>query len=203
MTEVIVNFMGEYGYAAVFLLMVAENIFPPIPSEVILPYVGHLAATGEMNVFVAFVFAVLGSLFGTSIWFLIGWLVPVDTLKRFFSKYGGYIAITVKDFEHGARFFERHERSAVFFGRMIPAVRSVISIPAGSVRMDPKVFLAISLAGILIWNLVLITLGFLVLSDIHTVERYVNPVADLVLLAFVAAYLIQVVRFVRGKKGHV
>ena len=199
MTDAIVHFMSQQGYLAVFLLMVAENLFPPIPSEVILPYVGHLAATGEMNVFLAFLTAVLGSLIGTSIWFMVGWLVPVDALKRFFARYGGYIAITVKDFEAGARFFERHERAAVFFGRMIPAVRSVISIPAGSVRMPPKSFLLISLAGIFLWNAALITIGYWALSDVHLVERYVNPISDLVLLAFILAYVVQVVRFWRGQ----
>jgi membrane protein DedA with SNARE-associated domain len=195
MTEMILDFMGAYGYLAVFLLMVLENIFPPIPSEVILPYVGHLAATGELNPIVALLVAVAGSFAGTSFWFLIGWIVSVDRLKIFFAKYGGYIAITLKDFERAARFFKKHERAAVFFGRMVPAVRSVISIPAGSVRMPPRLFILISLAGILIWNTALIVAGYFLLSDVRLVESYVNPIADLVLLAFVGAYVVQVIRF--------
>jgi membrane protein DedA with SNARE-associated domain len=199
MTEAILDFMGTYSYLAVFLLMVLENIFPPIPSEVILPYVGHLAATGELDPSIALLVAVAGSLLGTSFWFLVGWLVSVDRLKIFFAKYGGYIAITVRDFEHAANFFKNHERAAVFFGRMVPAVRSVISIPAGSVRMPPRSFILISLAGILIWNTALITSGYFLLSDVRLVESYVNPIADLVLVAFIGAYAIQVIRFLRHR----
>ncbi len=200
MTEAIVSFMSEYGYLAVFILMVVENVFPPIPSEVILPYVGHLAAIGEMNIFAALLVAAFGSLIGTSFWFAVGWLVSVDRLKAWLSRYGGYIAITVKDFESGARFFERHERAAVFFGRMVPAVRSVISIPAGSVHMPVRSFVLISLTGIAIWNALLITIGYLVLTDVHMVERYVDPIADLILLGFIVAYVAQVARFIRGRR---
>src|SRR5690606_21581978 len=110
MTDTIVNFMSEHGYLAIFVLMVVENVFPPIPSEVILPYVGHLSATGELNFFLAILTAAIGSLVGTSVWFLLGWFLSVERLTYFFSKYGGYIAITVKDFNYGARFFEKHER---------------------------------------------------------------------------------------------
>lgn len=200
MTEHIVSFMAEHGYLAVFVLMVVENVFPPIPSEVILPYVGHLSATGEMNLFLALLVAALGSLIGTSFWFMFGWLLPTERLKLFFSKFGGYIAITVKDFETAAQFFARHERMAVFFGRMVPAVRSVISIPAGSVRMPPNTFLLISFVGILIWNIILVGLGYVFLSDPYVVQKYVNPISDLIILAFVVGYLIQVVRFLVNKR---
>ncbi len=200
MTEAIVSFMSEYGYAAVFLLMVVENVFPPIPSEVILPYVGHLAAIGELELLPALATAVAGSFVGTSFWFVFGWVMSVDRLRRFFTRYGGYVAITVKDFDQGARFFEKYDKVAVFFGRMIPAVRSVISVPAGSVHMPPRSFALISLAGILIWNTLLISIGYLVLTDVHLVERYVDPVADLVLFFFIVAYLVQVARFIMGRK---
>lgn len=200
MTEHIVNLMAEHGYLAVFLLMVIENIFPPIPSEVVLPYVGHLSATGEMNLLLALFVAAIGSLVGTSFWFMFGWLLPTERLKIFFSRFGGYIAITVKDFEIASRFFARHEGMAVFFGRMIPAVRSVISIPAGSVRMSPSTFLFISFLGIGIWNIILVGIGYVFLSDPYVVQKYVNPISDLIILAFVVAYLVQVVRFLVNKR---
>ncbi len=107
----------------------------------------------------------------------------------------------MKDFEYAARFFERHERAAVFFGRMIPAVRSVISIPAGSVRMTPSAFFLISVSGIFIWNCLLIAAGFVFLSDIHVVDTYINPISDLILLGFILAYLFQVIRFIRSDRS--
>lgn len=200
MTDAIVRFMSEQGYVGVFLLMVAENVFPPIPSEVILPYVGHLSATGEMNVVIALLVSILGSLFGTSFWFLLGWFVSVERLQVFFKRFGGYIAITLRDFEYGTKFFIKHERPAVFLGRMIPGVRSVISIPAGSVHMSVRSFLFISVSGILIWNTLLIFSGYFLLSDPLIVESYIKPISDLILIGFILAYLVQVFRFLKRRE---
>ncbi len=81
MADAILAFITEQGYLGVFILMVVENIFPPIPSEVILPFIGHLSATGELSLIPALIVATLGALFGTSLWFLLGWLVPVAVLE--------------------------------------------------------------------------------------------------------------------------
>lgn len=195
MTDAILLFMTEGGYLAVFFLMFVENVFPPIPSEVILPYVGHMASVGNLNLFWAIVVSSIGSLLGTSFWFVLGWLVPVERLKKFFRRYGAYVAITLKDFEKGVTFFKRHERATVFFARMIPAVRSVISVPAGSVRMSPVLFLLISGFGVLLWNTILILIGYTFLTDIYLVEKHISPVSDLVIYAFILAYLYKVVTF--------
>lgn len=199
MIDLISGWLGEYGYAAVCLLMILENVFPPIPSEVILPYVGHQAALGELNLLLALLAAVTGSLIGTSLWFAFGWLISVERLRYFFVAYGGYIAITARDFERAARLFERFERSAVFWGRMLPGIRSVISVPAGSVHMSSRSFLLISAAGILIWNTFLIWLGYAFLNDPLMVERYINPIANVIIVAAGIAYLVQVVRFWRQR----
>ncbi len=192
--------MSSHGYVAIFLLMILEHIFPPIPSEVILPYVGHSAAMGEINVWLGIIISSVGSLVGTSFWFLFGWVLSVDRLHNFFQRFGGYIAITDKDFTKASKFFERHENATVFWARMIPTVRSVISIPAGSVRMSPWRFLVISGAGTLIFNTGLIMAGYLLLDDIYLVEKYVNPISNLIIVFFALAYLAQVVRFWRGQR---
>jgi len=200
MTDALINFLNDGGYLAIFIMMMVENIFPPIPSEVILPYVGHMAATsGEVSLWLAILVASVGSLLGTSAWFLLGWILSVEKLHNFFKRFGGYIAITVKDFEKGSNFFKRHERATVFFGRMIPTVRSVISIPAGSVRMNVLQFATISFTGILLWNTLLIGAGYFFLSDIHLVNKFVKPISDIVILFFILAYCFQVVRFLRNK----
>ena len=152
MSTWIITFITTYSYAGVFLLMVAENIFPPIPSEVVLPFIGHAVAEGEMNFGLALLAATLGSILGTCVWFLIGWLVPVERLARFLRLYGGYIAITERDFLKATSLFSKFKVPVVFFGRMVPGVRSVISIPAGSVHMNPRTFILYSLAGSAIWN---------------------------------------------------
>ncbi len=196
MAEAIFSFITEYGYVAVFFLMVLENVFPPIPSEVILPFIGYASAQGDLNLVVALAVATAGSLLGTSLWFLIGWLVPTSSLENFFRRFGVFVAIELKDFQMAVRTFTRFERMAVFFGRLIPGVRSIISIPAGSIRMPVKLFLVLSLCGTLLWNTMLLLLGYFVLDDFAVVETYMEPVADAIIMLFIILYLLQVVRFV-------
>lgn len=199
MSDAILTFLTEQGYAGVFFLMVLENVFPPIPSEVILPFIGHLAATGVLNFWIALAVATVGSVAGTSIWFAAGWCIGTARLTRFFRRFGGYVAINEADFASATRFFTKYQLPAVFFGRMIPAVRSVISIPAGCVRMRPGVFLFYSTLGALIWNTLLIGLGYFVLDDYTIVDTYMNPVADIIIYLFLGAYLAQVSRFMWRK----
>ncbi len=201
MADAILAFITEQGYFGVFILMVVENLFPPIPSEVILPFIGHLAATGELSFVPALLVATLGAVFGTSLWFLLGWIVPVPVLERFFARFGGYVAISRSDFQGATNFFTKYELPAVFFGRMIPAVRSVISIPAGCVRMSPWKFLLFSSAGALIWNSLLIGFGYVFLDDYGVVQKYMSPIADAIIMLFILAYVAQVVRFVWRRHG--
>lgn len=196
MAEAIFAFIEHYGYAAVFILMVVENVFPPIPSEVILPFIGYAAANGQLNLVIALFVATLGSLLGTSLWFLVGWLVPAERLEHFFRRYGGFVAIELRDFQFAVRVFTKYEYYVVFFGRLVPAVRSVISIPAGSVRMNPKLFLILTGCGTLLWNSVLLLVGYFVLDEFSLVEAYMAPVGDVILLAFLLLYVLQVLRFV-------
>lgn len=196
MTEWIITFIASHGYGGVIVLMVAENIFPPIPSEIILPFVGQSIAQGDLNLYLAVLAATTGSIIGTFFWFLIGWFVSVQKLEAFLRKYGAYVAISYKDFHKASQFFEKYEIPAVFFGRMLPAVRSVISLPAGSVRMDIKKFILYSFIGSLLWNVTLITTGYYLLNDFMKVEKYINPVANVVIYLLIALYIIQIIRFV-------
>lgn len=202
MADAILAFITNQGYLGVFILMVAENLFPPIPSEVILPFIGHLSATGELSLLPALLVATLGAVAGTALWFVLGWIVPVPVLERFFTRFGGYVAIDVRDFRKATHFFTKYELPAVFFGRMIPAVRSVISIPAGCIRMRPTTFLALSTLGAAIWNTGLILFGYYFLNDYELVSTYMSPVADIIITLFIAIYLIQVVRFVWRRFRH-
>jgi membrane protein DedA with SNARE-associated domain len=200
MADAVIQFITEQGYLGVFLLMAAENVFPPIPSEVILPFIGHSVAKGELSFYVALVVATLGALVGTLFWYLIGWFAPAEKLEQFFRKYGGYVAISAKDFHRATGFFVKYEVPAVLLGRMIPGVRSVISVPAGSVRMRPRTFLFYSIVGTMIWNTGLMTFGYLALNDYSMVEKYMSPIADGIIYTFIGIYIIQVIRFVLNKE---
>ncbi len=201
MTEAVINFISLHGYLGVFILMVAENIFPPIPSEVVLPFVGHSVAKGELNFILALLVASVGSFLGTLFWFALGWFAPAAKLEKFFRKYGGYVAISGKDFHKATSFFVKYEIPAVFFGRMIPGVRSMISIPAGSVRMNFKKFVVYSFAGLFIWNTALMSIGYFALSDYSIVETYMKPIGDAIIYFFILVYVVQVIRFILDKEG--
>ena len=103
----IIEAVSTTGYIGVFLLTAIENIFPPIPSEIILPLIGKSVAEGNINFFLAVLAATLGGLVGTSFWYIIGWYMPAIMLEKFLRKYGGYIAITGKDFHKATKFFEK------------------------------------------------------------------------------------------------
>lgn len=201
MAEAVINFISQNGYLGVFILMFAENVFPPIPSEIVLPFIGHSVAKGELDFITALLVASAGSFLGTFFWFAIGWLAPAAHLEKFFRKYGGYVAISGRDFHKATGFFVKYEIPAVFFGRMILGVRSIISIPAGSVRMNLKKFIFYSLAGLLIWNTALISIGYFVLNDYAVVEKYMKPIGDAIIYFFILIYVVQVVRFVLDKEG--
>lgn len=196
MTDWIISYIATYGYFGVAALMFAENVFPPIPSEVILPFVGQSVAQGELNFVLALAAATIGSLFGTLLWFLLGWYLPAIKLENFLRKYGGYVAISHHDFLKATAFFEKYKISAVFFGRMLPGIRTVISLPAGSVHMSVKYFILYSALGSLLWNTGLMAIGYLLLNDFAVVEDYISPVTNSIIIVLVLLYVSQVIRFI-------
>lgn len=199
MTTGIIEFFSNSGYWGVFLITAIENIFPAIPSEVVLPLIGKSVATGNMNFFLAVFVATLGGLIGTTFWYMIGWYMPAAMLEKFLAKYGAYIAITPRDFRKATRFFEKYEIPAILFGRMMPVIRSVISLPAGSVRMNFKQFLLYTTIGSLIWNIALIGIGYYLLGNFVIIEKYISPVSTGVIILCIVIYIVHVLNFIFNK----
>lgn len=195
MSDFITNLIADGGYGGVFALMVLENVFPPIPSEIVLPFIGLSIASGALSPLPALAAATAGSVVGTTFWYLIGRFVSVERLSAFFSHYGAYVAISLEDFVRATTFFKRYQVPAVLGGRLIPTVRSVISIPAGSVKMSFGLFLVLSVIGSAVWNSLLMYGGYLLHQDFAAVEKYIDPVANGVVAFIVFLYIAQVVRF--------
>ena len=195
MLTIAMNFINAHGYFGVFMLMFIENIIPAIPSEIVLPFIGHAVASSEMNFFIALICATAGSMLGTMVWFAVGWYLSADQLEKFLRKYGGYVAISAKDFHKARNFFTRYEIPAVFFGRMLPIIRGVISIPAGSVRMPLRTFLFYSILGSLIWNGGLMYLGSAIFTDFTVADEYLKPITKIMIYGFIALYGLHVIRF--------
>ena len=199
MTAWILTLLAKSPYLAVFSLMLLENIFPPIPSEVILPLAGFIANEQQLNIPLILTTASLGSLCGTVIWYFIGRIVSDERLIDFFRKYGVYIAITDKDFHKGMAVFEKYCGLSVFIGRLIPVIRTVISIPAGLLKMDFFRFLILSFAGTLVWSGILLTLGYQLGNKHEIATRYMAWFTNIILGLIVILYLIKIIRFHRRK----
>jgi membrane protein DedA with SNARE-associated domain len=160
MENFITEFMNDYGYLAVFLLITLENVFPPIPSEIILTFGGFMTRTSSMIVPLVIVVATLGSVAGAIILYLVGRLISAERLERILSgKIGRILRLKPEDVAKAEKWFLKRGNKAVFICRCIPIVRSLISLPAGSSKMPFVPFLAFTCAGTVIWNTVLVVLG--------------------------------------------
>ena len=148
----IIEVMNTYGYIGIFLLIALENIFPPIPSEVILTFGGFMTTTTNLSVFWVIIVSTIGSVAGAIILYGIGVLLNVDRLERIVDKWGHILRITSKDIKKADDWFHRFGVWTIFFGRLVPLIRSLISIPAGMSRMNMGIFLLFTTIGTLIWN---------------------------------------------------
>ncbi|HVK96038.1 MAG TPA: DedA family protein [Noviherbaspirillum sp.] len=201
MFDFIVDLVTHSGYLGVFLLMAAENIFPPIPSELIMPLAGFVAARGDMNMVMVIIAGTLGSVLGTMPWYYAGKLLGADRLRRLSDRYGKWLTVSPQDVDQALLTFARYGRAAIFFGRLVPAIRTLISIPAGIARMPLANYLAYTTVGSLIWTALLACAGFVLESQYARVADYVDPVSKLVVLAVIATYVYRLVTQHFQRKG--
>lgn len=184
------HFISSGGIAAVFLLMVAESACVPIPSEVIMLFAGVLAATGRLSLVGVIVAGVLGNLVGSLIAWGVGWAGGRPALHR----WGRYVWLSDAELDRAEGWFDRHGEGAVFFGRLLPVVRTFISLPAGVARMAPVRFAVFTLAGCIPWTAALGIAGYELGNSWHGVAHGFKDatyvVAVLVVLAIVAAVLV-------------
>ncbi len=193
MVEWITNTMSSLGYIGIGLLMFAENLFPPIPSELIMPLAGFTVAKGEMNFVLAVLAGVIGTVVGALPWYYEGKLVSEERLRSLADKYGKWIALSGKDIDKADRWFDKHGNQAVFFCRLVPGVRTLISLPAGISGMPLAPFLLYSTLGTTLWVGLLTYLGFLLGDNYELVDDYLGPVSKIVLALLVIAFIAWVV----------
>ncbi len=193
MVEWITNTMSSLGYLGIGLLMFAENLFPPIPSELIMPLAGFTVAKGEMNFVFAVLAGVLGTVLGALPWYYAGKIVSEERLRALADKYGKWMALSGKDIDKADRWFDRHGNQAVFFCRLVPGVRTLISLPAGISGMPLAPFLLYSTLGTTLWVGLLTYLGFVLGDNYDLVDEYLGPVSKIVLGLLVVAFIAWVV----------
>lgn len=194
MFDKIVEVVSAFGYLGVFALMLLENIFPPIPSELIMPLAGFVAVRGELNFAAVIAVGTAGSVVGALPWYYAGAKLGQERMKRLAKRWGHWLTLSPEDIDKASGWFDRHGKGAVFFGRLMPAVRTLISVPAGIVGMPMALFLIYSTLGSLIWTALLALAGFVLESQYEKVSQYLDPISTGVVVLFVLYYLYRLIR---------
>jgi membrane protein DedA with SNARE-associated domain len=187
LSDWVVDVIDRLGYVGVALLVALENLFPPIPSEIVLPFAGFVARDGRAALPGMILAATIGSLLGA--WALYGiaaWIGP-DRLQTFLVRYGRWLRLTNADIDKAERWFDRRAVVAVLLGRCVPLIRSLVSIPAGFRRMPFAVFTLYTAIGSLVWNSALISAGYALRSRWHDVEPVLDVVQYVVIALILAA----------------
>lgn len=199
MSDWIMGLMDSLGAVGVGVLMLLENIFPPIPSEVVMPLAGYavtrsasLPALALLGVILA---GSIGSLLGAVFWYWVGARIGLDRLKALAARHGRWITLTPADIDRADAWFDRHGGWAVFAGRLVPTLRTFISLPAGATGMGLGRFLAFSAGGTLIWTALLALAGWVLQSAHGLVSGWIGPVSTVFLVGIAALYLYRVVTF--------
>lgn len=196
----IITLMDQFGYFGIALLIAVENIFPPIPSEVILTFGGFMTTYTSMNVWGVVLAATIGSVIGAVVLYLIGRILNAERLERLLSgKAGRILRLKPDDVEKAQGWFEKRGGKAVFFCRFIPIVRSLISIPAGMTGMNPGKFAAFTTAGTFLWNLVLVNLGVLAGASWEKIAAAVDTYAHIVLVIIIAVVAVVGILFYKKR----
>ena len=196
MFDWLVGVVEQGGYFGIALLMFLENVFPPIPSELIMPLGGYLAHQDRLNPVLVVISGSIGSLAGVYLWYWLAMQLNRDKVYDLIDRHGRWLTLSEESLKKAEERFKRHQGFAVFFGRMIPAIRTLISVPAGFAKMPLGRFLALSVAGTVIWVSGLTALGYVLGSQYERVSGWLNPVTNVI---FGAIVLLYVVRLFRGK----
>jgi membrane protein DedA with SNARE-associated domain len=200
MKEWIVNLIESSGYWGIALLMFLENVFPPIPSELIMPLGGFTASQGKLTLPLVILAGTIGSVLGQLPFYYLGHFLGKQRLMRLADKYGKWLAVSGEDIQKSSTWFGRHGSKAVLIARLVPGVRSFISIPAGICGMSLPKFLLYSAIGMGVWAGVLAYLGHLLGNNYEKVERFMGPVTYVVLGVIIVGAIVFVVRRKRAKE---
>ncbi|MCG0278277.1 MAG: DedA family protein [Thermanaeromonas sp.] len=200
MEDIILAIINRYGYIGVFLLITLENLFPPIPSEVILTFGGFMTTFSSLKVEGVVLAATLGSVLGAMILYNVGRMLSIPRLERLLeSRWGRMMGLKREEVRKAVQWFERYGGPAVFLCRFVPIARTLISIPAGSSGMRLGVFLPLTVLGTLIWNSLLVYLGRLAGQTWETVVAYFNFYSLMAAVLFLIAALAGLIILLRRR----
>ncbi len=196
-SEWVLIIMEQFGLLGVTVMMFLENVFPPIPSELIMPAAGFAAAMGKMNLVLVIIAGTLGSVLGALPLYYLGTVFDEKRLFSLAEKYGKYVLVKPSDVTNAQDWFHKYGKTVIFFGRMIPAIRSLISIPAGMARMPMLPFLVLTAIGSAIWTTILAYAGYILGANYEQVETFIEPISKIVVI--VVLCIGAVIAFIRIK----
>jgi membrane protein DedA with SNARE-associated domain len=188
MIEWVTGIVAAGGWPGVLALMFLENLFPPIPSELIMPLAGFAAARGQMSFTLAVLAGIVGTLLGNAFWYELSRAIGSARIRPLFARYGRWFAVDDKDFDKAEATLKKYGPFALFFGRLLPGIRTVISIPAGLALIPRQVFYVWTALGSAIWIMFLTSAGYWMEEHYDKVEAWLSPLSYVVVGGIVAAY---------------
>jgi membrane protein DedA with SNARE-associated domain len=193
MTDFVLNLIAWGGYAGIFVLMVLENVFPPIPSEVIMGLGGMAVARGDMRLLPLIGVGTIGTTVGNLFWYWIGWRIGYPRLRPFVERHGRWLTLDWPGVERLHRYFVRHGQWVVFVMRFMPAGRTLISLPAGLAYMPIGRFVLWTMLGSAVWNSLLAWAGWYFGANFQQLHYYIGPAAIGLTGLLIAVYLYRVI----------
>lgn len=195
MNSFFISILNKYGYLGIIILIALENVFPPIPSEVILAFSGYMITNANLNIYLVILFSIIGSLIGALILYYIGYKIDITLLKKLIkSKKGKLLFIKEKDIDRSSEWFLKKGNSAVFICRFIPILRSLISVPAGINKMNLKKFIFYTILGTSLWNSILVFLGYLFRENYKMIITFIELYSYILLLVLLGVFIIYKVK---------
>lgn len=198
----ITDFIEDFGYLGVFLMIALENIFPPIPSEIVLTFGGFVTTNTNLTITGVIIASTLGSVVGAVILYAIGMLLNVERLEQIIDRWGHILRLTREDLGKADAWFGRFGIFTVFFCRMIPLVRSLISIPAGMAKMNFLVFIIFTTFGTLIWNTLLVNLGAQFGESWPTIVEYFSYYSKIIYVVIALIIVITIIWYIRRRRSY-
>ena len=204
METTVIQTINSFGHLGIVILIAIENLFPPIPSEVILTFGGFATTITDITVLGAIIASTLGSVIGAVILYWIGFTINEEKIYSFIeTKLGKVLGLKKENIKKAFSWFNAKGNYAVFFGRFIPVIRSLVSIPAGMAKMPQIPFLILTTIGSAIWNTVLILLGRIAGESWGKIAGYVGGYSDIVWLVFGLIFAIGIISYYKKKKKRI
>lgn len=189
MSDWVVRLIDAGGYWGIALLMVLENVFPPIPSELIMGIGGIRVGQGQMELLPLLVAGTIGTTIGNLFWYYLGFVLGYERLKPLVERYGRWATLRWSEVEWLHRTFQKHGEKIVFFFRFMPVFRTIVSLPAGLFAMSFWRFVIWTSGGALIWNIILVGAGYYLGVHFDRIDEYLGPLTNAAVVFMVAAYI--------------